>query len=134
MSLAQSPYQNQPLVNDIKAEQYVIGSLLIDPMAYTLVSQYLDEDCFYDPNCKGAWNAIDKLGKQGCPIDIISVSAELEKEKSSVTAMDLMNMSGQIASSAHIEYHAIRLQDLGREESYGLSGSSFPRSGCPKRS
>lgn len=57
MSLAQSPYQNQPLVNDTKAEQYVIGSLLVDPTAYTLVSQYLDEDCFTTP-CVGIYGRL----------------------------------------------------------------------------
>ncbi len=129
MSLAQSPFQGQPLVNDPKAEQYVIGSLLVDPTAYTLVSQYLDEECFYDPICKGSWKAIDSLGKQGMPIDVISVSAELAKEKSNVTAMDLMNLSAQIASSAHIEFHAIRLQDLGRRRKLWVVGQQLSKVG-----
>lgn len=129
MSLAQSPYQNQPLVNDPKAEQYVIGSLLVDPTAYTLVSQYLDEDCFYDPMCRDMWKAVDNMGKQGMPIDVISVSAELSKQKSNVTALDLMNISAQIASSAHVEYHAIRLQDLGRRRKLWVVGQQLSKVG-----
>lgn len=129
MSLAQSPYQNQPLVNDTKAEQYVIGSLLVDPTAYTLVSQYLDEDCFYDPMCRDIWKAVDNMGKQGMPIDVISVSAELNKQKSNVTASDLMNISAQIASSAHVEYHAIRLQDLGRRRKLWVVGQQLSKVG-----
>lgn len=129
MSLAQSPYQNQPLVNDTKAEQYVIGSLLVDPTAYTLVSQYLDEDCFYDPMCRDIWKAVDNMGKQGMPIDVISVSAELNKQKSNVTALDLMNISAQIASSAHVEYHAIRLQDLGRRRKLWIVGQQLSKVG-----
>lgn len=129
MSLEQSPYQNQPLVNDPKAEQYVIGSLLVDPTAYTLVSQYLDEDCFYDPMCRDIWKAVDNMGKQGMPIDIISVSAELSKQKSNVTALDLMNISAQIASSAHLEYHAIRLQDLGRRRKLWVVGQQLSKVG-----
>lgn len=129
MSLAQSPYQNQPLVNDPKAEQYVIGSLLIDPTAYTLVSQYLDEDCFYDPMCRDIWKAVDNMGKQGMPIDVISVSAELSKQKSNVTALDLMNISAHIASSAHVEYHAIRLQDLGRRRKLWVVGQQLSKVG-----
>ena len=129
MSLAQSPYQNQPLVNDTKAEQYVIGSLLVDPTAYTLVSQYLDEDCFYDPMCRDIWKAVDNMGKQGMPIDVISVSAELTKQKSNVTALDLMNISAQIASSAHVEYHAIRLQDLGRRRKLWVVGQQLSKVG-----
>lgn len=129
MSLEQSPYQNQPLVNDPKAEQYVIGSLLVDPTAYTLVSQYLDEDCFYDPMCRDIWKAVDNMGKQGMPIDVISVSAELCKQKSNVTALDLMNISAQIASSAHVEYHAIRLQDLGRRRKLWVVGQQLSKVG-----
>lgn len=129
MSLAQSPYQNQPLVNDTKAEQYVIGSLLVDPTAYTLVSQYLDENCFYDPMCRDIWKAVDNMGKQGMPIDVISVSAELSKQKSNVTALDLMNISAQIASSAHVEYHAIRLQDLGRRRKLWVVGQQLSKVG-----
>ena len=129
MSLEQSPYQNQPLVNDPKAEQYVIGSLLVDPNAYTLVSQYLDQDCFYDPMCRDIWKAVDNMGKQGMPIDVISVSAELSKQKSNVTALDLMNISAQIASSAHVEYHAIRLQDLGRRRKLWVVGQQLSKVG-----
>lgn len=129
MSLEQSPYQNHPLVNDPKAEQYVIGSLLVDPTAYTLVSQYLDEDCFYDPMCRDIWKAVDNMGKQGMPIDVISVSAELSKQKSNVTALDLMNISAQIASSAHVEYHAIRLQDLGRRRKLWVVGQQLSKVG-----
>lgn len=129
MSLEQSPYQNQPLVNDPKAEQYVIGSLLVAPTAYTLVSQYLDEDCFYDPMCRDIWKAVDNMGKQGMPIDVISVSAELSKQKSNVTALDLMNISAQIASSAHVEYHAIRLQDLGRRRKLWVVGQQLSKVG-----
>lgn len=129
MSLEQSPYQNQPLVNDPKAEQYIIGSLLVDPTAYTLVSQYLDEDCFYDPMCRDIWKAVDNMGKQGMPIDVISVSAELSKQKSNVTALDLMNISAQIASSAHVEYHAIRLQDLGRRRKLWVVGQQLSKVG-----
>ena len=129
MSLEQSPFQNQPLVNDPKAEKYVIGSLLIDPTAYTVVSQYLDEDCFYDPICRDIWKAVDNMGKRGMPIDIISVSSELGKQKSNVTSLDLMNISAQIASSAHVEYHAIRLQDLGRRRKLWVVGQQLSKVG-----
>ncbi len=127
MSLTQTPFQGQPLVNDPNAEQYVIGSLIIDPDAYTIASQYLDEDSFYDPTCKTIWKAINELGKNGTPIDIISVQAELGKEKSSVTASDLMNISIGVASAGHIEFHAARLQDLGRRRKLWVVGQQLSR-------
>ena len=129
MSLAQSPYQKQELVNDPMAEQYVIGSLLIDPTAYTIVSQYLDEECFYGPIFRDVWKAVDNIGKRGMPIDLISVTSELNKQKSNVTALDLMNISAQIASSAHVEFHAIRLQDLGRRRKLWVVGQQLSKVG-----
>lgn len=127
--MIQSPYQNQPLVNDPKAEQYVIGSLLIDNTAYTIVSQYLDEDCFYDPTCRDIWKTVDYMGKHGMPIDVISVSSELGKQKSNITPVDLINITTQIASSAHVEYHAIRLQDLGRRRKLWVVGQQLSKVG-----
>lgn len=129
MSLTQSPYQKQELVNDPMAEQYVIGSLLIDPTAYTIASQYLDEECFYGPIFRDVWKAVDNIGKRGMPIDLISVTSELNKQKSNVTALDLMNISAQIASSAHVEFHAIRLQDLGRRRKLWVVGQQLSKVG-----
>ena len=102
------------LVRDLAAEHYVIGSMLIDTTAYTLVSQYLDADCFYDETCRDIYEAMVSMNSDGIPIDVISVSSELEKRKSKVTAVDLMNISINVASAAHVEFHAIRLQDLSR--------------------
>ena len=36
------------LVNDLREERYVIGSILAFNNAYTIVYPYLDEDCFYN--------------------------------------------------------------------------------------
>ncbi|MQO98435.1 DNA helicase [Prevotella copri] len=79
--------------------------------------------------CRDIWKAVDNMGKQGMPIDVISVSAELSKQKSNVTALDLMNISAQIASSAHVEYHAIRLQDLGRRRKLWVVGQQLSKVG-----
>lgn len=125
MSSTQSQIQAKPLVSDLNAERYVIGSLIIDPGAYTIASQYLDMDCFYDPTNKAIWKAINELGKHGTPIDLISVLAELGKEKSSISAMDLMNISAGVASAGHIEYHAARLRDLGRRRKLWVVGQQL---------
>lgn len=105
---------NQSLINDKKAEEYVVGSLLIDCNIYTTISKYLNEDCFYNEKCKAIWNVINTLWKQAVPVDLITVISELTKTKSDVSAFDLTEIVNNTVSSAHAEYHAIRLQDLSR--------------------
>lgn len=120
---------SQMLVNDAMAERYVIGSILIDISAYALVSQYLDSDCFYDPLCNEAWNAIDSIGKNGLPIDLMTVSAELSKRGARCTVVDLIDISHNVATSANVEYHALRLQDLGRRRKLWIVGQKLSQVG-----
>ena len=85
--------KNAPLINDIGEEKFVIGCLLMDQTAYTIASQHLTDDCFYDSTCKSIWKAIDMMGKNGIPIDLITVSAELTKKKERISAIDLVNIT-----------------------------------------
>ena len=102
-------------VNDPDAERYVLGSMLIDPSAYFLVSRYLEAGCFYNPMHRDVFRAIQSLATNGSPIDMVLVNAELARMGvQSVTMVDLMDIMQNVASSAHIEDHAMRLHILAR--------------------
>lgn len=106
---------NQPSVqlpHDDMAEGYVLGCLLTDPKAYALVGRLLSEDCFYDPMRREVYKAIDSLGKEGKEVDIMLAAERLRQQKSQATALDLMNLSANVASSGHVEIHAARLREL----------------------
>lgn len=119
----------QTLVSDTMAERYVVGSLLMDASVYAVVSQYLDEGCFYDPICNEVWQAIDRVGKESAPIDLMTVSAELIKKGAKCTIADLINITNGVASSANAEFHAIRLQDLGRRRKLWKVGQKLSQVG-----
>lgn len=121
--------KNAPLINDIGEEKFVIGCLLMDQTAYTIASQHLTDDCFYDSTCKSIWKAIDMMGKNGIPIDLITVSAELAKKKERISAIDLVNITSMVASTAGMEYHIIRLVDLSRRRKMWLIGQKLSNVG-----
>lgn len=121
--------QTQCLINDPNEEKYVIGSILIDKSAYTIVRQYIDDECFYNPKNKDIWKAIDIIGKDGHHIDFITVSSELGKMKSPINVADLMGIMESISSSANVEFHAKRLQDLGRRRRLWLVGQQLSKVG-----
>lgn len=105
----------QVLIHDEKEEAFIIGCLLVDNTAYTRISQYLDGDCFYDHRFKTIWGIIDKMVKNGIPVDLISVSGELLKNTDNQVGVELLvDVTNKVASSANAEYHAMRLKDLSR--------------------
>lgn len=107
-----SSYQENQLINDPKEERYVIGSLLSNNEAYTIVYPYIDEDCFYNAKCKELWKTIENMSRQCLPIDLITVTAELAKESSQISPVEVIEIASTSVSIVNLEYHAKRLKDL----------------------
>lgn len=61
-----------------EAEEAVIGSILIDPGAYMTVAAFLKPDDFFLLRHKTIWQAFERLGARGEPIDHITLAEELE--------------------------------------------------------
>lgn len=117
------------LVNDLREERYVIGSILAFNNAYTIVYPYLDEDCFYNSVTKEFWKVIDSMSKKCVPVDILSVTAELEKLKSSITPLDVVNISQGATTIVNLEYHAKRLKELSVRRKFWLVGENLIKAG-----
>lgn len=97
----------QPQAPDI--ERIVLGALMIDKDAFTIVGEILHPETFYEPRHQKIYRAIQKLNIDEKPVDILTVIEELKKEG----ALDecggqgyIIDLSSHVASSAHIEYHA----------------------------
>ena len=97
----------------LKLEQTVLGALMIDKDAFTVVSEILRPDTFYEPRNQKVYTAIQSLNMAEKPVDMMTVTEELKREG------ELQNIGGpayiveltsQVASSANIEYHARILQ------------------------
>lgn len=93
----------------VPVEQIVLGALLIDKDALTMVMDYLSPESFYLPAHQMIYKSMITLFEQTLPVDLHTVyealkkSGELEVLESPHYLVDLTN---KVASSANIEYHA----------------------------
>ena len=95
--------------NDKRIEDAVLGALLIDCNAFSRVCEKLIPDCFYTKENRLVYAAIEQLGHENKPIDIISVTDFLQKngELEEIGGPFKITSLAQAANtSAHIEYHA----------------------------
>ena len=97
----------QPQAPDI--ERAVLGALMIDKDAYAVVCEMLNPESFYEPRHQKIFTAIRDLSMAEKPVDIMTVADQLARQGD----LDLIGgpayiaeLSSQVASSAHIEYHA----------------------------
>lgn len=117
------------LINDFREEQYVIGSLLSFNNAYTIVYPYLDEDCFYNSTTKELWKVIEGMSKKCLPIDIISVTAELAKNNSTVAPIKVIDMAQIATTTVNLEFHAKRLKELCIRRKFWIVGQNLIKAG-----
>ncbi len=62
-----------------EAEEAVVGAVLINPESYYDLAQFLLADDFYIHRHRWIWEAFTSLHEQRIPIDILTVSEELER-------------------------------------------------------
>ncbi|MCI6310299.1 MAG: replicative DNA helicase, partial [Prevotella sp.] len=97
----------QPQATDV--EKVVLGALMVDKDAFSVVSELLSPETFYEPRHQKIFHAIRTLNMNENPVDIMTVTDELARQG---TLEDVggspyvVELSSLVASSAHIEYHA----------------------------
>lgn len=93
----------------VELERIVLGALLIDSDAYTVVNEILRPETFYEQKHQQIYEAIRRLNFDQRPVDFITVTEELKK-LGTLEAVGgqayIVELSAGVASSAHIEYHA----------------------------
>ncbi len=97
----------QPQAVDL--EKVVLGALMVDTDAFSMVSEILKPDTFYEPRHQKIYEAIRNMNMDERPVDIMTLINELTKmgELEKVGGAEyLMDISSGVASAAHIEYHA----------------------------
>ena len=90
-------------------EKAVLGALMIEKDAYSLVSEILKAESFYEHRHQLIDAAITDLAIQQKPIDLLTVTEHL-RFMGNLDEVGgpfyITQLSGMMASSAHIEYHA----------------------------
>ena len=97
----------QPQALDL--ERLVLGALMIDKDAFSIVSEIIRPETFYEPRNQKVYQAIQTLNMEEHPVDISTVIEELKREGTIEDVggpMYVLELSHNVASSAHIEYHA----------------------------
>lgn len=90
-------------------EVAVIGALMVEQEAWGLVAEMLKPESFYDKRHQVIFQAIQTLNVEQKPVDIMTVCDQLERTGMLEDAGGntyLMDINAQVASSAHILYHA----------------------------
>ncbi|MBI5841548.1 MAG: replicative DNA helicase [Chloroflexi bacterium] len=101
-----------------EAEEAVVGAVLINPEVYYDVAQFLSADDFYIHRHKWIWEAFTRLHEQRIPVDLLTLSEELDKV-GQLTELGgpayLTSLVNQVPSSLNaesygriVEGHAIR--------------------------
>lgn len=93
----------------VEIEKMVLGALMIDKDAFSVVSEILHPETFYEPRSQKIYRAIQTLSLNEDPVDIMTVVEELKREGTLDEiggAGYILELSSHVASSAHIEYHA----------------------------
>lgn len=84
--------------NDSEAEQAVLGSILIDREAMTIVSQLIHPEYFYNDVNKDIFSSMLALYEERKPIDILTLTDILKKKK----LYDSVGGAGYITSLANV--------------------------------
>ena len=108
----------QPQAPEI--EKAVLGALMVEKDAYAKVCEILRPESFYEYRHQVIFEAIQRLSIENKPVDILTVTEQLRADGHLDDAggpFYITQLSGLVASAAHIEYHAsiIAQKHLARE-------------------
>jgi replicative DNA helicase len=102
---------------DLEMEAAVLGICILDPIAYGSVLQILCEECFYSNDHLYIYQQIDKMHKEGYPIDILTLTHNIRKsgkeymESNDNVGYFIANLTFGVYNSAHLETWCLILRE-----------------------
>ncbi|MCU0441460.1 MAG: replicative DNA helicase [Bacteroidia bacterium] len=124
----------------VDLEEAVLGALMLDKNAITVVADVLKPESFYKDAHITIFQSIKDLFSRAEPIDILTVTADLRKKGQLDIvggAYYITSLTNRVASAANIEYHAriiaqkfiqrelIRISTEIQQESFEESSDAF---------
>ena len=97
----------QPQAKEL--EEAILGALMLEKDAYSLVSDILKPDSFYDTIHQTIYRAIVNLAARQAPVDMLTVVEQLKKDGELEMVggpVYIAQLTEKVASAAHIEFHA----------------------------
>lgn len=97
----------QPRDKDL--EEAVLGAIMLEKDAYSIVCDILKPASFYEPSNQRIYEAIQALGAAQQPIDMLTVTEQLRLNGTLEEVggpVFISELTSRVASAAHVEYHA----------------------------
>lgn len=101
--------------HDDDLESVILGACLTETTVMVLVGDKLSPEMFYETKFGEIYSALLSMYHSGKAIDLVTVRAELAsrgKLEAVGGAYELVRLAGRVASSAHLEYHALILRQM----------------------
>lgn len=101
--------------HDDDLESVILGACLTETTAMVLVGDKLSPEMFYETKFGEIYSALLSMYHSGKAIDLVTVRAELAsrgKLEAVGGAYELVRLAGRVASSVHLEYHALILRQM----------------------
>jgi replicative DNA helicase len=103
------------LPNSIEAEEALIGSVLINPEAYVLVSDFLKAEDFYRSTYQQVWDVVEYLVEREEIPDLVSISDELDHRKvhlgDQTNGFYLTELMNRVPTSNNAEMYGRMIED-----------------------
>ncbi len=97
----------QPQAREL--EEAVLGALMLEKDAYSVISDILKPECFYEHKHQLIYKAIVDLAMKQQPIDMLTVCEQLRRN-GNVDEVGgeyaIAELTGRVSSAANIEFHA----------------------------
>lgn len=94
---------------DKDLEEAVLGALMLERDAFTLICDLLKPESFYEPANQKIYAAIQSLGAAQKPIDMLTVTEQL-RNNGDLEAVGgpvfISELTSRVASGANVEFHA----------------------------
>ncbi|NER41661.1 replicative DNA helicase [Bacillus megaterium NBRC 15308 = ATCC 14581] len=93
---------------NIEAEQALLGAIFLEPSSLTLASELLIPEDFYRASHQKIFTCMLKLSDQGEPVDLVTVTSELDDQKilEEVGGVSyLSDLANSVPTAANVEYY-----------------------------
>ena len=103
----------------VPIEEAVLGACMLDANGFNIISDILQPDEFYLKANQLIFEAMQQLHKSGSPIDLLTVSEQLSRNKKLEDTggiYALIELGNKVSGASHIEEHTkiIKLKAIGR--------------------
>lgn len=115
-------------IADVETEKLVLGTFLNYDSQFHPAREYLSEDCFTEPYLRELYGIILDVVGNGEHINIISVTAQLNKKKHEITPDTIIDISGHVCHIDLLPY-VRRLQELAMRRKLRELGYKLQRVG-----